>query len=293
MEPTNHQGNNNNNNSKGGSLNNGANNNNSNKTSRPRWTPTPDQLRILKDFYYNNGIRSPTDDLVRRISARLCQYGKVEDKIVFYWFQNYKARERQNKRLGAYSNHPITSTIFIMQPQQQKAANVSTNNIQNGQNIINYNCPTSQEFSSASQSSNGMVTIGHNYGGGGGGHASLNMDKSVKDCTISTKYGGEAVNHNNKVHDNLGWVGFDLYCSSNIFDHKNNNYSINVEEIDDDQDDHDQNVNIGHQELETVPLFPMHGGFYGNSSSEHHHYYGGGSSRVSLELSIKPYFFGS
>ncbi|KAM7263376.1 hypothetical protein ACFE04_001059 [Oxalis oulophora] len=287
-----------------------------------------DQIRILKDLYYNNGIRSPTADQIQRISTRLRQYGKIEGKNVFYWFQNHKARERQKKRFGASSINPTTSTLFNnnmtsnsnMQPQQKapNSPHVSTNN------ILKYNCPTSQGFSSASQSSNGMVTIGHNYGGGGG-HASLNMEKSFKDCTISTNNGGEAVNHNNKVHDNLGWVGFDPYSSSNIFDQKNNNYSINVEEIEDDQNDdqddheniniieyqyhhHHHQVNIGHQELETLPLFPMHGedingggfngggeyygGFYGNSSSEHHHYYGGGSSRASLELSLNSYFSG-
>ncbi|KAK0603784.1 hypothetical protein LWI29_008604 [Acer saccharum] len=25
-----------------------------------RWIPTPEQIRILKDVYYNNGVRSPT-----------------------------------------------------------------------------------------------------------------------------------------------------------------------------------------------------------------------------------------
>jgi Homeodomain len=29
----------------------------------------------------------------------LRQYGKIEGKNVFYWFQNHKARDRQKKRL--------------------------------------------------------------------------------------------------------------------------------------------------------------------------------------------------
>ena len=66
-----------------------------------RWTPTTDQIRILKDLYYNNGVRSPTADQIQKISARLRQYGKIEGKNVFYWFQNHKARERQKKRFNS------------------------------------------------------------------------------------------------------------------------------------------------------------------------------------------------
>lgn len=68
------------------------------RQSSTRWTPTTDQIRILKDLYYNNGVRSPTAEQIQRISARLRQYGKIEGKNVFYWFQNHKARERQKKR---------------------------------------------------------------------------------------------------------------------------------------------------------------------------------------------------
>ena len=66
-----------------------------------RWTPTTDQIRILKDLYYNNGVRSPSAEQIQRISARLRKYGKIEGKNVFYWFQNHKARERQKKRLNS------------------------------------------------------------------------------------------------------------------------------------------------------------------------------------------------
>ncbi|KAL5098356.1 hypothetical protein RYX36_002683 [Vicia faba] len=64
------------------------------RQSSTRWTPTTNQIRILKDLYYNNGIRSPSAEQIHRISARLRQYGKIEGKNVFYWFQNHKARER-------------------------------------------------------------------------------------------------------------------------------------------------------------------------------------------------------
>ena len=67
------------------------------RTSSTRWTPTTDQIRILKDLYYNNGVRSPSAEQIQRISARLRQYAKIEGKNVFYWFQNHKASERQKK----------------------------------------------------------------------------------------------------------------------------------------------------------------------------------------------------
>lgn len=68
------------------------------RQSSTRWTPTTDQIRILKDLYYNSGVRSPSAEQIQKISARLRQYGKIEGKNVFYWFQNHKARERQKKR---------------------------------------------------------------------------------------------------------------------------------------------------------------------------------------------------
>ncbi|KAL4187595.1 hypothetical protein AMTRI_Chr09g19810 [Amborella trichopoda] len=69
------------------------------RQSNSRWIPTAEQIRILRELYYSNGVRSPTAEQIQRISARLRQYGKIEGKNVFYWFQNHKARERQKKRL--------------------------------------------------------------------------------------------------------------------------------------------------------------------------------------------------
>ncbi|TXG59784.1 hypothetical protein EZV62_014357 [Acer yangbiense] len=39
-----------------------------------RWTPTPEQIGMLKDIYYNSGIRSPTPEQIQQIIARLRQY---------------------------------------------------------------------------------------------------------------------------------------------------------------------------------------------------------------------------
>ncbi|KAI3794275.1 hypothetical protein L1987_36904 [Smallanthus sonchifolius] len=81
------------------------------RQSSTRWTPTSDQIRILKELYYNNGIRSPTADQIQRIAAQLRQYGKIEGKNVFYWFQNHKARERQKKRFTSTAPPPFSEHI--------------------------------------------------------------------------------------------------------------------------------------------------------------------------------------
>uniref|UniRef100_A0A804RN81 Homeobox domain-containing protein n=1 Tax=Zea mays TaxID=4577 RepID=A0A804RN81_MAIZE len=69
------------------------------RPSGSRWTPTPEQIRMLKELYYGCGIRSPSSEQIQRITAMLRQHGKIEGKNVFYWFQNHKARERQKRRL--------------------------------------------------------------------------------------------------------------------------------------------------------------------------------------------------
>ena len=69
------------------------------RPSGSRWTPTPEQIKILKELYYGCSIRSPNSEQIQRITALLRQHGKIEGKNVFYWFQNHKARERQKRRL--------------------------------------------------------------------------------------------------------------------------------------------------------------------------------------------------
>nr|BAJ10709.1 WUSCHEL ortholog [Cladopus doianus] len=100
------------------------------RQSSTRWTPTTDQIRILKDLYYNNGIRSPNADQIQRISASLRQYGKIEGKNVFYWFQNHKARERQKKRFTTDPHHPMqklrASTNFAPSNEPSSASVPST-----------------------------------------------------------------------------------------------------------------------------------------------------------------------
>ncbi|KAF7811964.1 wuschel [Senna tora] len=50
------------------------------RQSSTRWTPTSDQIRILKVLYYNNGVRSPNAEQIQKISARLRQYDKIEEE---------------------------------------------------------------------------------------------------------------------------------------------------------------------------------------------------------------------
>ncbi|KAL9356929.1 hypothetical protein Peur_050182 [Populus x canadensis] len=118
-----------------------------------RWTPTTDQIRILKELYYIKGVRSPNGAEIQQISARLRKYGKIEGKNVFYWFQNHKARERQKKR---FTNEVPTQQRTTLKPEDYYSYKYSGSNNNPG-------------FSSASSSSNtGAVTVGQadNYGYG-------------------------------------------------------------------------------------------------------------------------------
>ncbi|CAI9095991.1 OLC1v1032044C1 [Oldenlandia corymbosa var. corymbosa] len=68
-----------------------------NIVSTSRWNPTPEQLMALEEMY-RRGVRTPSSEEIKLISAKLRQFGKIEGKNVFYWFQNHKARERQKRR---------------------------------------------------------------------------------------------------------------------------------------------------------------------------------------------------
>ncbi|XP_058772703.1 protein WUSCHEL [Vicia villosa] len=271
------------------------------RQSSTRWTPTTDQIRILKDLYYNNGIRSPSAEQIQRISARLRQYGKIEGKNVFYWFQNHKARERQKKRFTSDVNVlPIIqrppNNISIASPnwkpdheqqQQQQQSILHTNH-------SNYNI-SSSGLSSASCSSAEMVAIG--YG-------SVPMEKSFRCCTISAGCSSSQVG--STMNNHLGWIGHhhhphhvDPYSSSpyaNIFEKITTNDEIMEEE----------EYENGSPEIETLPLFPMHGedihGGYCNLKSNSsnyaaaHGWYQGedhgfinASRTTSLELSLNSY----
>ncbi|PPS05095.1 hypothetical protein GOBAR_AA15565 [Gossypium barbadense] len=142
------------------------------RQSSTRWTPTTDQIRILKDLYYNNGVRSPSADQIQRISARLRQYGKIEGKNVFYWFQNHKARERQKKR--------FTSTPDILPMQTPILANATR---KPDDSLHNHKYPTiTPGYAPSSPPSTGVLTVGQI---GHYGYGSMTMEKSFRDCSIS------------------------------------------------------------------------------------------------------------
>ncbi|KAF2312389.1 hypothetical protein GH714_034487 [Hevea brasiliensis] len=169
------------------------------RQSSTRWTPTTDQIRILKDLYYNSGVRSPSAEQIQRISARLRQYGKIEGKNVFYWFQNHKARERQKKR--------FTTDV----PMQQRTVSNASNWKPEDYSFHNKHPNVTPGFSSASPSSAGGLTVGQmgNYG-----YGSVNMEKSFRDCSISASANSGV---GGSMNPNYGWVGIDPYCSSYSF----------------------------------------------------------------------------
>ncbi|KAL3591944.1 hypothetical protein D5086_010584 [Populus alba] len=161
-----------------------------------RWTPTTDQIRILKELYYIKGVRSPNGAEIQQISARLRKYGKIEGKNVFYWFQNHKARERQKKR---FTNDVPTQQRTTLKPEDYYSYKYSGSNNNPG-------------FSSASSSSNtGAVTVGQadNYG-----YGSVTMqEKKNWDCSVPA--GGESMNNIN--YGSRG--GINPYSSSyTVFD---------------------------------------------------------------------------
>ncbi|PRQ53458.1 putative transcription factor Homobox-WOX family [Rosa chinensis] len=184
-----------------------------------RWAPTPPQLRILKGLYYDKGFKYPTPEQIHEICLHLKQYGQIEDKNVFFWFQNLKARERQ--KLKEFRNVPVGGSLDL-------------------------------NFGSTSSTSNDRST-----------------DRSI-DLNFGSRVG----------------YGVDPYSSSPF----NTNTSTTSFGTTGGQSFMEQRGG-DHQEIETLPLFPMHGeDIFGNmkTTSEGGGGYGGGS-HISLELSLNSY----
>ncbi|XP_024161606.1 WUSCHEL-related homeobox 8-like [Rosa chinensis] len=85
------------------------------RQSNTRWIPTTDQIRILKELYYNKGVRSPNAEQIQRICLHLRWYGSVESKNVYYWFKNQKVREKQKKK--------ITSDVYVPMQRSRLVSN--------------------------------------------------------------------------------------------------------------------------------------------------------------------------
>ncbi|XP_016493082.2 protein WUSCHEL-like [Nicotiana tabacum] len=256
------------------------------RQSSTRWTPTTDQIRILKDLYYNNGVRSPTAEQIQRISAKLRQYGKIEGKNVFYWFQNHKARERQKKRLIAAAATDNNNNIPMQMRGVWRSADDPIHHKYN--NTTGIHCP--------SASSHGVLAVGQN---GNYGYGTLAMEKSFRDCSISP--GGNS--NGSMGHQNITWVGVDPYTSHQAYP-----FLEKTKHFDETLDDYEelQQEEENYQRasaLETLPLFPMHeenissfcnikhessGGFYTEwYRSDDHNL--AAAARASLELSLNSF----
>ncbi|XP_061989296.1 protein WUSCHEL-like [Rosa rugosa] len=206
--------------------------------SRTRWIPTPEQIRILKDLYYVKGFKCPSTEHIHEICLQLNQYGHVEGKNIYFWFQNVRAREKQMNRCNQAAPVPM-----------------GTSSLGTGGSIdLNFG-------STGSTGAGGSIDI--NFGPAGGsidinfGSTSSTDDGRSIDLNFGSTYstGGQT---------SLQQRGGD------------------------------------HQEVQTLPLFPVHGeDVFGNlkTTSEEGSafgYYSGGSggyhsgSNVSLELSLNP-----
>ncbi|GAB4847523.1 hypothetical protein Ancab_026582 [Ancistrocladus abbreviatus] len=261
------------------------------RQSSTRWTPTTDQIRILKDLYYNNGVRSPNAEQIQRISARLRQYGKIEGKNVFYWFQNHKARERQKKRFTTTTTATTPPPAADMSMQMQRAAAVSSG-IHKTEDSAQpkypcfttthgFSCPSS----SSSYSTPGVVSVGQMMGGGTG-YGAIAVENNFRECSISAGANGH----------NLQWPGVAQHSQSSYYFFDTARKSSLIDESF--GEDHQEAV----PEIETLPLFPMHGedspGFCGSLRSGSDAHYGvchwangssNGGSRTSLELSLNSF----
>lgn len=77
-----------------------------------RWNPTKEQISILENLY-RQGVRTPSADQIQQITVRLKDYGHIEGKNVFYWFQNHKARQRQKQKQQHHHHHFNSSFPFF------------------------------------------------------------------------------------------------------------------------------------------------------------------------------------
>ncbi|KAL1191926.1 Protein WUSCHEL [Cardamine amara subsp. amara] len=238
-----------------------------------RWTPTTEQIRILKDLYYNQGVRSPTADQIQKITARLKQYGKIEGKNVFYWFQNHKARERQKKRFNGttmtttptssslnsvmaandhyhHHHHPILHQNHHNHaaPMQRTAVKLDQDHHLYHQNKTypsfnngNLNHASSGSECGAINASNGYMSS-HVYG------------TMEQDCSMSY----------NNVGGGWGNMDHNHHYSSppyNFFDRPKPLFGLEGH-----QEEEEYGGDAYLQHRRTLPLFPMHGDHYGQSN---------------------------
>ncbi|XP_073281562.1 protein WUSCHEL-like [Primulina huaijiensis] len=239
------------------------------RQSSTRWTPTTDQIRILKELYYNNGLRSPSAEQIQRISARLRQYGKIEGKNVFYWFQNHKARERQKKRFTC-------DNIPAMQYR---------NGVWKNDEIYNKfpNVNSGSFPSSSVPSAPGLINVGS---AGNFGIGSFAVEKSFRNCSITPN-----PNTCGSMSQNLTWIGVDPCSATYPFLEKKNCYiSADLQTLEMEEEEAEYVT----QEIETLPLFPIHSNIkqetdYFNGGWHHCSTDGITGLTASLELTLNSY----
>ncbi|XP_062003399.1 uncharacterized protein LOC133720924 [Rosa rugosa] len=131
-----------------------------------RWNPTPKQLRVLEELY-GHGLKTPTAQQIRQVTARLRHFGKIEGKNVFYWFQNHRARERQKRRRELMSMPQYHSIDWSNKESagasgQRRSSTLEIEH-QNKWTLSNCGVLADQELSSVMQKRMTMVT--GNYSG--------------------------------------------------------------------------------------------------------------------------------
>ncbi|GAB2260069.1 hypothetical protein Droror1_Dr00010924 [Drosera rotundifolia] len=272
------------------------------RQSSTRWTPTTDQIRILKELYYNNGVRSPSADQIQRISARLRQYGKIEGKNVFYWFQNHKARERQKKRFNvAPSGGAVAGAtnggVDVNVTRQSGHGAWKTEDSSFSKYPCGYTTtPAGFGYPSSSSSSSApvcpsVVPVGNVVGGGGFAYGAVAMERNFRECSISAGPNGQNIQWAAAAPNPQSYYFFDKKSSTIIIDE-----GLDEEELYQDHQLYDDKVH----ELETLPLFPMRDedspvtGFFDNNFRSSEMYYGGGchwsgGGGDSLELSLNSF----
>ena len=82
-----------------------------------KWKPTTEQRTILESIY-RSGIRTPKAEEIERITVDLKNYGQIQGKNVFYWFQNINAKEKnQLKSRRAEERQQPKRTSELLHPK--------------------------------------------------------------------------------------------------------------------------------------------------------------------------------
>ncbi|KAF3321964.1 WUSCHEL-related homeobox 2 [Carex littledalei] len=91
----------------------GKNSSASTNSSSIRWNPTKEQISMLETLY-KQGVRTPSAEQIQQITGKLREFGSIEGKNVFYWFQNHKARQRQKQKQKTFAYY---SRLLQRSPQ--------------------------------------------------------------------------------------------------------------------------------------------------------------------------------